>query len=105
MDEGGKRTAQELFETFILIRSSADYLCSSRGIIVVAHPGRSSGPEKETPGCPRFVRGVRKKGWFRHTNGQSFAKGLKKLLFIFFFIIITPVFDRSLENPEAKDKR
>jgi len=28
-----------------------------------------------------------------------------KLLFIFFLIIISPAFDRSVENPEAEDKR
>ena len=105
MDEGGKRTDQELFEALILIRSDFDHLCSSGGLIVVAHSGRSSGPEEESPACPSFVRGVRKNGWSPYSSGQSFGKGLKKLLFIFFLIIISPAFDRSVENPEAKDKR
>ena len=69
MDEGGKRTDQELFEALILIRSHFDHLRSSRGLIVIAHTGRNPGPEKETPGSPRFVRGV------EETDGSCMRAG------------------------------
>jgi hypothetical protein len=59
MDEGGKTTDQELFEALIPIRSDFGYLCSSRGLIIVARPGRNLGPEKDAPGYPSFGSGVR----------------------------------------------
>ena len=74
MDEGGKTTDQELFETFNLLRSDFNHLCSSGGLIVVAHPGRSSGPEKKSPDRSHFMRGIRKNGWFLYSSRQSFEK-------------------------------
>jgi hypothetical protein len=69
MDEGGKTTDQELFEALILIRSYFDYLCSSRGLIIVARLGGNPGPKKGTPGRPRFVSGVRENGGLLRSGG------------------------------------